>query len=553
MKKKNNKMILGAVVLCIAMITASASVTMATGENENFDKKVKFVIMEATPTTESAEITGTVEPIRNIGILNTDIQVTSAEEDELNPAIGVNPDEEYLMAYTFEQDITENIVPWTFSIDGGQTWDPGIYYEVLGIESHPAISYRGTEKLFAGTMACDPDEVSGAIQYTFMCSDPTDSGTYELTFIEWGASYPYYDRLIPDAAGYTYPEKDWWYGMIAVVGERDSPGAPDMPIFNYADYEAAGSGWSSYFSDYSGCENAAIDFDTTNGRYYAVFDYLDGTDWDLLLMRGDAQDDGSGHPTWLGDSIIGDVENTKYPAVGANEDYVMIVAQTDEAGNEDIVCYYSDDAGETFQMSFVADSGADELYPSIVVYGEQAACTFIMDGDLYYSETDDGGATWSTPEQINDEDGTVESDFRNVDITTDGNVIWTDNRNGNLDIYFDYIGGEPAHPILEIGEITGGIGKVSAVIKNVGEADATDVDWNISVTGGLIGRINIDTGDTIASLPVGEEETVTTEGFIFGLGRLDIDVVASCAEAVPTSVEKTATGKVLIFFVLGIE
>ena len=552
MKKKNNKMILWAVVFCIAMITASASVTMATGENENFDKKVKFVIMDATPTSESAEITGTVEPIRNIGILDTDIQVTSAEEDELNPAIGVNPDDEFLLAYTFEEDFSANNIPWRFSIDGGQTWDPGIHYLIEGIESHPAISYMGVGKRFAGTIQGDPVEGDGAHQYRFLCDDPTDSETYEMTHWDWSASYPYADRLIPDIGGYSLPDKPWWYGVIACVGTRDV--RVDMPIFNYANYVDEGSGWSSYYDAYQGCENAAVDVDLTNGNFYAVFDYLDGSDWDLLYFPGGCLDTNQDERLdFYGQSIIGDTENTRYPAVGANEDYVMIVAQTDEAGNEDIVCYYSNDAGETFQMSYVADSGADELYPSIVVYGEQAACTFIMDGDLYYSETDDGGATWSTPGQVNDEDGTVESDFRNVDITTDGNVIWTDNRNGNLDIFFDYVGGAPAHPTLEIGEITGGIGKVSAVIKNVGEADATDVDWNISVTGGLIGRINIDTGDTIASLAIGEETTVTTEGFIFGLGNLDIDVVASCAEAVPNSVEKTATGKVLIFFVLGIE
>ena len=553
--KKNNKVVFfGAVVLAMMMITASASVIMATGENENFDKKVKFVIMEATPTTESTEITGTVEHIQNIGILNTDIQVTSAEEDELNPAIGVNPDNEFLLAYTFEEDISSNTIPWRFSNDDGATWDPGVYFEIEGVESHPAISYMGDDNRMVGTLQGDPVEADGAIQYVFTCDDPTDTVTYGLSYTIWSSSYPYSDRLIPDVGGYALPDVPWWWGIIAVVGTRADPGSPNMPIFNYADYDEEGNSWSSYSSQYSGCENAAIDIDLTNGYYYATFDYLDGSDWDILLMRGDCHNDGSGHPIEFSDQIIGDTENTKYPAVGVHDDQVIILSQSDAEGTQDIICYYSSDAGDTWEMSVVAnDDGNDELYPSIVSYGDYATCTFYMNDDLYVCYTEDGGVTWDTPEQFNDEDNQVESEFRNLDITTGGYIVWTDNRDGNKNIYLDCLGGEPPHPVLEIGEIKGGLGKVSTTIKNVGDADATDVNWSISVTGGILGRIDILTEDAIASLAVGEEVSVSTDGFIFGLGSIDIVVSASCAEAVPISVEKTATGFVLLFFVLGIE
>jgi hypothetical protein len=552
MNKRNNKVYFGAIVLSIALITASAGVLAAT--NEDFENNVKVVDMQPHRTHESLAITGVLEAVPMPRMIGADGQITSGEEEEIEPAIGMDGSTNFLLAHTREDDVTENTIPWRFSDDGGANWDPGVYYEILGIESHPAISYMGDGNRMAGTLQGDPIENDGAIQYSFTCTDPTDSGTYTLSHTIWSSSFPYSDRRIPDVGGYALPEVPWWWGMIAVVGTRADPGSPDMPIFNYANYDEEGNSWSSYSSQYGGCENAAIDIDLTNGYYYATFDYLDNTDWDILLMRGDCHNDGTGHPIEFGDKMLGDAENTKYPAVGAHEDQVIILAQSDEAGTQDIICYYSSDAGETWDASIVADdNGEDELYPTIDSYGEVAVCTFIMDGDLYTCITDDGGATWSSPVQVNDEAGTVNSEFRNVDITTDGNIVWADDRNGNLDIYFDHVGGQPAHPVLEIGEITGGIGKVSAVIKNVGEADATDVDWNISVTGGLIGRINIDTGATIASLAIGEETTVTTEGFILGLGSLDIDVVASCAKAVPTTVEKTATGKVLLFFILGIE
>ena len=260
------KILKEAVVLCIALMVAS--VTISANTQEICENKLNIVKNQVTPNYDGIEISGKIEHQKMIPTIGSDIQITTSEEDDFAPAIAIDPYLEYLLAYTNVVDFTENIVPWTFSTDGGSTWDTGVYYEVLGTESHPAISYRGSDKLFVGTMGCDPIEVNGAIQYTFECTDPTDTETYELTYIEWGSSFPYYDRRIPDVAGYTYPEKDWWYGMIAVVGTRDDPGSVDMPIFNYADYETPDSGWSSYFGEYSGCENAAIDFDSSNGNCY---------------------------------------------------------------------------------------------------------------------------------------------------------------------------------------------------------------------------------------------------------------------------------------------
>ncbi|MFO7678110.1 MAG: hypothetical protein R6V50_07010, partial [Thermoplasmatota archaeon] len=460
----------------------------------------------------------------------------------------------FLYAYTFEEDITNNNIIWGYSGDGGATWDPGVYFNIEGIESHPAIGYRGEGNKMVGTFQGDPYEADGAIQYVFTCDDPTDTATYSLSSTIWSSSFPYSDRLIPDVAGYSIPGIPWWWGLIAVVGTRDTPGSVDMPIINYANYVDEGNSWSTYSAQYSGCENAAVDIDLTNGYYYIAFDYNHDTDWDILLMRGSCQDNGQGHITKFSDSILGGDENTKYPAIGAHDDYVIILAQTDELGTQDIVCYYSSDAGNNWDISYVAvDPAEDLLYPTIVVYGETATCTFTKNGNLYASSTSDGGATWDTPVQVNDESGTVNSVFRNVDITTDGNILWADNRNTNLDIFHAYVGGGPVYPILQIGEITGGIGKINAEIKNVGDADATDISWEINVTGGILKRINIQTEDVIPSIPVGETVTVTTEGFIFGLGKIDITVSAHCADSLPTNVEKTATGRVLLFLIRGIE
>jgi len=107
---------------------------------------------------------------------------------------------------------------------------------------------------------------------------------------------------------------------------------------------------------------------------------------------------------------------------------------------------------------------------------------------------------------------------------------------------------EPSpEPVLEIGEISGGFG-VSAVIKNTGDGEATDVNWSITLEGGLI-ILGKETTGTTASIPA-EDEASIKSGLIFGIGKPTITVTAECAEG--PSAEGNATGLVILFFVLGV-
>ena len=86
-------------------------------------------------------------------------------------------------------------------------------------------------------------------------------------------------------------------------------------------------------------------------------------------------------------------------------------------------------------------------------------------------------------------------------------------------------------PRIQIDAITGGLG-VSVAIKNVGSAEASDVTWSISLTGGfvLLGRQS--SGNVSQILP---GDTVTEKSnFVLGFGRVSILVNAG-------GIQKTAS------------
>jgi len=102
--------------------------------------------------------------------------------------------------------------------------------------------------------------------------------------------------------------------------------------------------------------------------------------------------------------------------------------------------------------------------------------------------------------------------------------------------------------ILEIGNITGNLFKVSAAIRNIGGVDATNVSWSVTLDGGII-LLGKETSGNILSLSAGGEKTISSDS-IFGFGNTIITVTAECDEG--SSDTKTRDAFVLLFFILQI-
>lgn len=95
-------------------------------------------------------------------------------------------------------------------------------------------------------------------------------------------------------------------------------------------------------------------------------------------------------------------------------------------------------------------------------------------------------------------------------------------------------------PVIEIGDITGGLLKVNAVVKNTGSAAAANVSWSIKLNGGII-LLGKETTGSIPTLAAGADETITS-GLILGFGKTTITVTAGTAT-------KDQAATVLLIFV----
>jgi hypothetical protein len=98
-------------------------------------------------------------------------------------------------------------------------------------------------------------------------------------------------------------------------------------------------------------------------------------------------------------------------------------------------------------------------------------------------------------------------------------------------------------PVLEIQDISGGLLKITAVIKNTGDTIAANISWSIKVVGGAwIGK---ETTGKINALGAGGEQKVSSR-VILGFGKTVVTVTAEVPESQTT---RSQNGTILLFFI----
>ncbi|MEM4258905.1 MAG: hypothetical protein QXL17_07140 [Candidatus Thermoplasmatota archaeon] len=124
---------------------------------------------------------------------------------------------------------------------------------------------------------------------------------------------------------------------------------------------------------------------------------------------------------------------------------------------------------------------------------------------------------------------------------TKGSVVFSGAEYG---VSFTLTGTAGPQPELEITSIKTGIG-LRAILKNTGDADATQVSWSITANGGLV--FPKQKNGVISTLASGD--TTTIKMIVLGFGPTVFTITATCDEG--AEVEANQSGFVLFFFVFG--
>lgn len=419
-------------------------------------------------------------------------QVSTLFENATNPTVAVDKDGNLFAAYDSDKD--DNI-KWVFSSDNGKTWNVAFDYEVdKGIPSRPVTDYWDHSRFYS-TFTPPSEDKYGAVLHLI---EHNINGRTRTSVFDWSTH-----KLFPDVEPAWYDFKDidiscdssqrpHQFGVISLVASTNVSVGPveNGPHIFYIPADDPGAGSFVWEPKYSNCANSSIDIDSRTHRSYSVYEWFNNSRSKLILMLFDFANPPTGD---IGYNDILEIEedfDLYHPSVAAYNDNIVIVSEiVNSEGNRSIICKYSSDGfdTETFETSYVVDSSNDETNPVVEwVKANTFVCTFYKDGNLYISESNDGGETWSEGIKLNDVDGTVVKDYNGYDISNSGRkIVWSDNRDeDNIKVFIADTGIEiPLEPAsLRIVGFNGGFG-LSTTIDNTGEETARNINWKIIIDG----------------------------------------------------------------------
>jgi len=336
--------------------------------------------------------------------------------DQSHPSIASNNNGSHLISYYNTVDNNT----YFGTINGAMAaWD------ITDID-YPSVKHWNDTHFYA-TASANSTGDSGSY-FIFDIPNPTDMNDWVGYCYDWPNQQGWYNmsdcEIVCDSS-----LENWNFGFISLIASNNVLEMIDAPHVIYCVQEDSHViSWVSN-ANHSAHIDACIDKITK--KAYSVSDRIEGDSWQLFLNVRDFTDE----MNVLGNYDITGIGNLTNPKINVYNDNMIIVAETDQDNNKDILCIYGPPTD--YHESFISISSKDEKYPNIEhLVGDTFICSFISQNTLFYAITTNAGISWTQPIEFKN---SVVEDYKTTDFSESIDYIGYEKQNDScIDVVFEY-------------------------------------------------------------------------------------------------------------------
>jgi len=379
--------------------------------------------------------------------------ITTGLENENHPSLVSLGNGKYFLAYESDNpDLNGKEILFTYSTDNGKSWTSPVYFALEGNQTYTQIDSFDRGNVI-GVCLSDYFYYNGykdfnrSHLYILNLLNPFDDSTWSYwPFDLWNLSDGKNEYRIENISALSLDLRGNNEILISVVGDVYNKTAKkwevkEGPIIVYTDEYSYNSDelslWFVWFEgNTSTCSIPATALNEKGKNMFIAYQKKNNSSSEIFCLYSKTGDISN----WSMYNLSMNGKNLSTPSAIIKDGKIYIAIESTDGTDTNIILYKSQNGVNWTRYNISTKLNISEKYPVLYSNSTHLICVYYNESKDIYLRTSPDGENWSNAFDINNGTGTVVEEYQTADIADSKHIVWTDNRDGNKDLWIAILG-----------------------------------------------------------------------------------------------------------------